>query len=178
MKTNIRIDQRVRDSFVEKLTNSFRKVLRQFQQIQKKAKVTEVETLNEVKRHSESANLFQTGDFEHQTQMLEEAHDFVPLQEIQERENAIRKIEEDIIGVNNIMKDLAIMIQEQGEVVDNIESHIEATHQRIESANTELAKARTYQGRATRKRFIFFIVLIIICALLILIIVYKSRSTP
>jgi len=39
---------------------------------------------------------------------------------LQEREQAIRQLEANIVDVNQIFKDLALMVHEQGELVDSI----------------------------------------------------------
>ncbi|EDO44588.1 predicted protein, partial [Nematostella vectensis] len=64
---------------------------------------------------------------------------------IEERERAIRQLEADIVGVNEIFRDLGNMIHEQGEVIDSIEANVETAAVHVETANVQLDKARGYQ---------------------------------
>ena len=48
-------------------------------------------------------------------------------------------------NVNEIFKDLACMVHDQGVVVDTIEGNIEAGAARVEAGTQELAKASRYQ---------------------------------
>uniref|UniRef100_A0A3Q3KPK8 t-SNARE coiled-coil homology domain-containing protein n=1 Tax=Monopterus albus TaxID=43700 RepID=A0A3Q3KPK8_MONAL len=61
------------------------------------------------------------------------------------REEALLQIERDMLDVNQIMKDLAHMVHEQGVTIDSIEDYIQTGSSNVESANQELAKANQYQ---------------------------------
>ncbi|XP_026083326.1 syntaxin-12-like isoform X1 [Carassius auratus] len=50
-----------------------------------------------------------------------------------------------MLDVNQIMKDLASMVHEQGDTIDSVEDYIQTTSSHVESANHELAKASHYQ---------------------------------
>lgn len=63
---------------------------------------------------------------------------------LREREQAIRKIEGDIVEVNQIFKDLATMVHDQGEVIDSIEANIESSSIQINEGTTQLIKASSY----------------------------------
>ena len=54
------------------------------------------------------------------------------------------------MDVNQIFKDLATMVHEQGEVIDSIEANVESTHMNVGQGVQQLAKASEYQvsGRA------------------------------
>ncbi|CAG0902872.1 unnamed protein product, partial [Darwinula stevensoni] len=81
---------------------------------------------------------------------------------LEEREAAIRQLEDDITNVNDIFKDLACMVHEQGEVIDTIEGNIDVGAARVEAGTQELAKASRYQTSARKK--IFFICLLLLVA--------------
>ncbi|RMC14736.1 hypothetical protein DUI87_06910 [Hirundo rustica rustica] len=51
----------------------------------------------------------------------------------------------DMLDVNQIIKDLACMVHEQGDTIDSIEANIEASSSNVESANEQLAKASQHQ---------------------------------
>jgi len=69
----------------------------------------------------------------------------VDLSELQEREQSIRKIETDIVEVNQIFKDLATMVHEQGEVIDSIEANVETATIQVSEGAQQISKARDYQ---------------------------------
>ncbi|XP_039381320.1 t-SNARE domain-containing protein 1 isoform X1 [Mauremys reevesii] len=71
------------------------------------------------------------------------------LEAIRLREEAIQQIESDMLDVNQIVKDLASMVYEQGDTIDSIEANIETASSNVESANEQLAKASQHQ----RSRF-------------------------
>ena len=49
------------------------------------------------------------------------------------------------MDVNQIFKDLATMVHEQGEVIDSIEAHVESSHMNVGQGVQQLAKASDYQ---------------------------------
>ncbi len=69
----------------------------------------------------------------------------VNLTQLREREAALRKLESDITDVNTIFKDLAVMVHDQGEIIDSIESNVEQVQIRVTDANTNLESARKSQ---------------------------------
>ena len=69
----------------------------------------------------------------------------VNLAQLRERESAIRRLENDIVDVNMIFKDLAMMVHDQGEVIDSIESNVENVQIRVHEANNHLEQAKKSQ---------------------------------
>lgn len=69
----------------------------------------------------------------------------VNLTQLREREDALRKLENDIVDVNMIFKDLAVMVHDQGEIIDSIESNVEAVQIRVTEANSHLESAKKHQ---------------------------------
>ncbi|KAG8441562.1 hypothetical protein GDO86_010661 [Hymenochirus boettgeri] len=55
-----------------------------------------------------------------------------------------------MLDVNQIMKDLASIVYEQGDTIDSIEANIETAASNVESANRQLAKASQHQRRNLR----------------------------
>ncbi|XP_077869762.1 syntaxin-7-like [Saccoglossus kowalevskii] len=66
---------------------------------------------------------------------------------MEEREDRIRQIEADILDVNQIFRDLASLVYEQGEMVDTIEANVEKAYDNVESGNVQLHQASRYQGK-------------------------------
>ncbi|XP_065758970.1 t-SNARE domain-containing protein 1 isoform X8 [Muntiacus reevesi] len=67
------------------------------------------------------------------------------LEAIRLREEAILQIESDLLDVNQIIKDLASMVSEQGEAIDSIEAGLEAASSHTEVASELLAGASRHQ---------------------------------
>lgn len=62
-----------------------------------------------------------------------------------DQQQAIRQLESDILDVNQIFKELATMVYDQGEVVDSIESHVESAQIEVSQGASQLERAHTYQ---------------------------------
>jgi hypothetical protein len=60
---------------------------------------------------------------------------------IEEREQGIQEIHQQIGEVNEIFKDLAVLVNEQGYMIDDIESHIESANAATVQGNRQLVKA-------------------------------------
>nr|XP_048326341.1 syntaxin-22 isoform X2 [Ziziphus jujuba var. spinosa] len=64
---------------------------------------------------------------------------------IEEREQGIQEIQQQISEVNEIFKDLAVLVHGQGAMIDDISSNIENSHAATTEATTQLAKASKSQ---------------------------------
>ncbi|KAM0945710.1 putative target SNARE coiled-coil domain, syntaxin domain, syntaxin/epimorphin [Dioscorea sansibarensis] len=64
---------------------------------------------------------------------------------IEEREQGIQEIQQQIGEVNEIFKDLAVLVHDQGAMIDDIDSHIENSLAATAQAKTQLAKAAKTQ---------------------------------
>lgn len=92
---------------------------------------------------------------------------------ILEREVGINNLARDVEQVGDLFSDLAILVQNQGHQIDNIETNISSSINNIEGANNQLVKANNYQKAKTRCtcRCIFF--LLFLCCILVVIILIK-----
>jgi len=91
---------------------------------------------------------------------------------IAEREEGIREIESTINEVNTIFRDLAELVNEQGQMIDNIENNISQTVVRTDQANQELVKASKYQKSARTKMCCLLLIILIVSAVLTVIFVH------
>merc|ERR1711869_1080 len=85
---------------------------------------------------------------------------------IEERDEGIEAIQNSIGEVNEIFQDLAVLIDQQGGQIDDIENNIVATAVRTQQANEELVKAERHQ-RASRTRLCVVMVIILIAVMII-----------
>ncbi|XP_065669954.1 syntaxin-7 isoform X2 [Hydra vulgaris] len=108
-----------------------------------------------------------------QLQVQQEAE--LSLDMIKEREDALRQLESDIVDVNEIFKDLAIMVHEQGEVIDSIEANVATAAIQVETGNAQLEKAKNYQKSARKKKCCLLVILLVAAAVIGLIIYFSVK---
>lgn len=92
---------------------------------------------------------------------------------IAEREQEVNKIVRSIADLNEIFKDLATMVHEQGTVIDRIDYNIELTQVQVHEGYKQLQKAERYQ-RKNRKMHCIFILAVVLIVLVVLLIIVKS----
>lgn len=88
------------------------------------------------------------------------------------REQEVTKIVKSILDLNDIFKDLAGMVQEQGTVLDRIDYNVEQTQTRVTEGYKQLQKAEVYQ-RKNRKMYCILILAGITLLMMILLIIMK-----
>ena len=54
--------------------------------------------------------------------------------------------------MNQIFRDLATMVHEQGEAIDSIEANVESAQVNVSQGNVELLSARNYQVSKKKKK--------------------------
>lgn len=106
-------------------------------------------------------------------QQQTQVHEEIDLQALEEQERAIRELEENIVGVNEIYKKLGAMVYEQGLVVDSIESSVEQTSVFVSSASDNLRKAGQYKNKIRKKKLILLSILLAIFIVVVIIISMK-----
>merc|ERR1719200_93872 len=102
--------------------------------------------------------------------MLEEEQN---LEHLIERERAVTQLEADIMDVNQIFKDLAAMVHDQGELVDSIEANVETSSIRVSEGTEQLRQAERYQNKARKKKMILAIIGVVVLVIIISIIVHS-----
>lgn len=100
----------------------------------------------------------------------------VNIEVLAERESQIRRLENDILDVNQIFKDVSALIHEQGGMVESIEDSLSTVRNEVETAREQLQKAVINQRSARKKKFIIACVCVAIALLLILILVLIFRQ--
>nr|XP_053630785.1 syntaxin-7-like isoform X1 [Cherax quadricarinatus] len=172
----------------ERLTREFSQALNDFQNAQRQAAAKEKEALKKARADSDAhffedpshgaalLDLGETGNKgrSQQSQMQIQMEQEQEMQALQERETQIRQLESDIMDVNQIFKDLATMVHEQGEIVDSIEANVESAQVHVSQASTQLSQARQYQNKARRKKICLVGIGIILLAIVIGLIVWSS----
>ena len=85
-----------------------------------------------------------------------------------EREQGIAEIQQQIGEVNEIFQDLAVLVNEQGQMIDDIEANIVSTAVRTKDARRVLTKADKSQKAARNKMICLAIVIAVVLIVLIL----------
>ncbi|XP_030074418.1 syntaxin-12 [Microcaecilia unicolor] len=174
-------EQRQQKLQKERLMNDFSAALNSFQTVQRKVSEKEKETvararagsrLSGEERHKDE-QLVSFDSNEEWNQMQSHEEDVITEQDlelIKERESAIQQLEADILDVNQIFKDLAVMIHDQGEMIDSIEANVESAEVHVEHASDQLQRAAYYQKKSRKKICILILVLVVVAVILGLII--------
>lgn len=92
------------------------------------------------------------------------------LADIEARHNDIIKLETSIKELHDMFMDMAMLVEQQGEMIDRIEYNVEQSVDYIETAKQDTKKAVKYQSKARRKKILIIICCIILIAVLTLII--------
>ncbi|KAM9355740.1 syntaxin-7 isoform 2-T3 [Pholidichthys leucotaenia] len=148
-------DQRQRKLQKERLLNEFSAALNSFQKMQRQVASKEREIVARVRAHSRLSGGQPEDSFgtvspipsDSQVQAQADAISEEDLILIQERESTIRQLEADIVDINDIFKDLGMMVHEQGDMIDSIEANVERADTHVQSATQQLARAADYQVR-------------------------------
>ncbi|EYU38725.1 hypothetical protein MIMGU_mgv1a010631mg [Erythranthe guttata] len=116
-------------------------------------------------------NLIETGDSEQifQTAIREQGRGQVmdTLAEIQERHDAVRDLEKKLLDLQQIFLDMAVLVDAQGDMLDNIESQVSSAVDHVQSGNTALQKAKSLQRNSRKWMCIAIIILLIIVAIIV-----------
>lgn len=84
------------------------------------------------------------------------------LSEIEARHKDIVRLESSIKELHDMFVDIAMLVESQGEVLDNIEVNVSKSVDHIEVAKTETKKAVRYQSKARKKKM-----MIMLCCLIV-----------
>lgn len=85
-----------------------------------------------------------------------------------ERESEIRNIEQSVGELNELFRDVAHMIHEQGEQLDIISENVYDTRDQTMAAHRELTSAARYQRNARNKMCCLLLILAVVLTIIIL----------
>ncbi|KAL1199870.1 syntaxin [Cardamine amara subsp. amara] len=94
------------------------------------------------------------------------------INEIQERHDAVKDIEKSLNELHQVFLDMAVLVQHQGEHLDDIEGNVKRANSLVRSGADRLVKARFYQ-KNTRKWTCYAILLLIIIVVLVVLFTVK-----
>ncbi|KAH6798941.1 syntaxin of plants 131 [Perilla frutescens var. frutescens] len=115
--------------------------------------------------------LIETGDSEQifQNAIREQGRGQImdTLAEIQERHDAVRDLEKKLLDLQQIFLDMAVLVDAQGDMLDNIESQVSSAVDHVQSGNTALQKAKSLQRNSRKWMCIAILILLIIVAIIV-----------
>ncbi|KAE9590786.1 hypothetical protein Lalb_Chr20g0111321 [Lupinus albus] len=94
------------------------------------------------------------------------------INEIQERHDAVKEIEKNLNELHQVFLDMSVLVQSQGEQLDDIESHVARANSFVTTATHELYVAKKHQ-KNTRKWTCYAIILILVIILFVVLFVLK-----
>ncbi|KAL7142276.1 hypothetical protein ABFS83_08G113100 [Erythranthe nasuta] len=116
-------------------------------------------------------NLIETGNSEQifNKAIQETGHGQVlnVLEEIQERHDAVREIEKKLLDLHQIYLDMAVLVEAQGDILDNIESQVSNAVDHVQYGTGALQNAKKLQKKSRKCMCIAIIILLIIVAIVV-----------
>ncbi|XP_045173197.1 syntaxin-like isoform X2 [Mercenaria mercenaria] len=136
--------------------------------IQRQMEITGKTTTNdELEDMLESGNLqVFTQDIIMETQQAKQT-----LADIEARHADIMKLEKSIQELHDMFMDMAMLVEQQGEMIDRIEYNVEQAVDYVETAKMDTKKAVKYQSKARRKLIFIIICVVVLIAILAIILI-------
>ncbi|KAG1974048.1 syntaxin-3 [Pimephales promelas] len=92
------------------------------------------------------------------------------LNEIESRHKDILRLESSIKELHDMFVDMAMLVETQGEMIDNIEKNVNNAVEYVDHAKVETKKAVRYQTQARRKYIILALILLSVLGVVVLIV--------
>ncbi|GLT29331.1 hypothetical protein SLA2020_042050 [Shorea laevis] len=96
--------------------------------------------------------------------------------EIQDRHDTAKEIEKSLLELHQVFLDMSVMVEAQGEQMDDIEHHVMNASHYVNDGTKELRTAKKYQ-RSSRKWFCIGVILLLLIVLVIIIPIATSFSS-
>ncbi|KAE9585609.1 hypothetical protein Lal_00010342 [Lupinus albus] len=170
---------RARMNMTNALTKRFKDLMTEFQTLRQRIQdeyreVVErrVITVTGTRPDDETIDhLIETGNSEQifQQAILETGRGQVvsTVEEIQERHDAVKEIEKKLLDLHQVYLDMAVLIDAQGEILDNIESQVNNAVDHVQRGTTALQTAKKLQKSSRKWMCIGIIILLIVIAVIV-----------
>eukprot|EP00891_Asterochloris_glomerata_P001953 jgi/Astpho2/1953/Aster-00466 len=97
------------------------------------------------------------------------------LAEVQERHEAVKELEKSLMELHQVFLDMAVLVEAQGEMLDNIEQQVSKARDHVESGVGELIKAKKLQKSTRKWMCCALVVLLIIIAVIVVVAIRPWR---
>mmetsp|Transcript_11134 Transcript_11134/g.26433 ORF Transcript_11134/g.26433 Transcript_11134/m.26433 type:complete len:323 (-) Transcript_11134:299-1267(-) len=91
------------------------------------------------------------------------------LAEIKERHNAVKELERSLLELHQLFLDMAVLVEQQGEMLDNIEAQVSKSKDHVEKGTKMLENARELQ-KSTRKYMCWAMICLLVLAVIIFVV--------
>ncbi|CAN4103462.1 unnamed protein product [Withania somnifera] len=171
---------RSRTNMTNALTKKFRDVMTEFQTLRQRIdneyrEVVErrVITVTGTRPDEETINnLIETGNseqiFQNAMQGMGRGQVLSTVEEIQERHDAVKEIERKLLDLHQIYLDMAVLVEAQGDLLDNIETQVRCAVDHVNLGTDALQTAKSLQKKSRKCMMIAIILLLIIAAIIVL----------
>lgn len=180
---------RVRVNTHQNLTRRFMGTMQHFEESQeehrgniKSALARQIRDMNPEATDEEIADAVQKGNPEiiadnsqafsqlppHEQRRLQEG-----LEDLQSRNHEIKKLEDSIIQLHQMFVDMQLLVETQGNLLNNIEYNVADTKEKTEVGLQELVQARAHQKSATKKKVCIAALIVIILAVILVPVLIK-----
>nr|POE85476.1 syntaxin-22 [Quercus suber] len=160
-----------------KLNQEFKASLTEFQSLQRQVLEKQRASASAAKAALDDSSVNATTDASSQSQVqtLEQPRladqSEVDFQEnmIIERESEIRNIEQSVGELNELFRDVAHMVHEQGQSLDTIGGHVTTTRDDLQNADQQLKTASRHQKSARGKACCLLVIMVILLTVIIVV---------
>ncbi|KAL8517573.1 hypothetical protein ACS0TY_015727 [Phlomoides rotata] len=87
--------------------------------------------------------------------------------EIHERHDAVRDLERKLLDLQQVFLDLAVLVDSQGDMLDNIESQVSSAVDHVQSGNKSLQRAKSLQKNSRKYRCIAILIFLIVVVIIL-----------
>lgn len=98
------------------------------------------------------------------------------LDEIQQRHDAVKDIERKLLNLHQIFLDMAVLVDEQGELLDNIETQVSNAVEHVQDGTKFLQRAKSLQRNSRKWMCIAIIILLIIIVIIVVAVLQPWKS--
>ena len=102
-------------------------------------------------------------------QRLAMAEEQQNIQDLETRAEALRKLETDIVDINQLFKEVAVLVHDQGQTVDDVEKRTGDARDLVEKGLDELKQADKMKRKSRKKQFIIAIIFAVVLVIIIIV---------
>lgn len=181
-------DIRIRENLLNTLTRKFVEVMKEYQSAQAKYKneimkktKRQVQIVKPDATEDEMEAVIRSGGADKliQEQILTgEANESIKYmyQNINQRYNEIMAIEASVQELHQLFLDMALLVEQQGELLDSIEYQVQQTEEHIEKGNVQMMGAIKHMISIRRTQAYCCCALLVICGIVILVVVIMENK--
>lgn len=152
--------------FRQSLVN-FNQIVGQFREQMQKITIRGLTIANNNLTESELNRIIDSGqaDAVIQAALLDSGSLHNVVNDIQERQNEIHRLEQQILNIAELFKDLQVIVDLSGETIDRIDHHVDKARNHVQNGEVQLNTAARYQSAVRKRKCI--VLAVVLCVLII-----------